>query len=114
MFRRRRKPSWLIDPSRVALGSVLENGNRNLSRSHVRVKYRNEPEVLFVPLATFVRRCVEVLRGEASLDVEHLLVAPITKQRYAKFFDRLTDWGPAARRAYGLSPRQRRPGLRDR
>ena len=114
MFWRRRKPSWLINPLRVALGSVVENSGRNLSRSHVRVKYHHEPEVRFVPLATFIRSCLEVIRGGRSLDIDHLLVAPIIKQRYAKFFDRLTDWGPAKRRAYRSSLGQKRPESRDR
>jgi hypothetical protein len=42
-----------------------------------------------------------------SLDVDHLLVAPILKRRYAKFFDHLTDWNPATHRAY--RPRFGRP-----
>ena len=60
MFWRRRKPGWFIDPSKVAFGSVVENRSRNLSRSHVRVKYHRQSEVLFVPLATFIRRCQAV------------------------------------------------------
>jgi hypothetical protein len=108
MFWKRRKPGWFVSPSRVAFGSVVENGSRNLSRSHVRVKYLREPETRFLPLATFVMRCQEVIRGGRSLDIEHLLVAPIVKQRYATFFDGLTDWGPAASRACGSRPRQRR------
>ena len=102
-------PSWPIEPARVALGSVVENGSKNLSRSHVRVKFHHEPEALFLPLAAFIRRCRELIRGGRSLDVEHLLVAPIVKQRYAKFFDRLTDWGPATRRASRPRPWQHRP-----
>ena len=113
MFWRRRKPDWFIDPSKVAFGSVVENSSRNLSRSHVRVKYHQESEVRFVPLATFIGRCHEVIRGGRSLDIEHLLVAPILKRRYAEFFDRLTNWGPATRRAYGPRPGQQRPELRD-
>jgi hypothetical protein len=114
MFWRRRKPDWFIDPSKVAFGSVVENRNRNLSRSHVRVKYHRESEVRFVPLATFIRRCHEVIRGGRSLDIEHLLVAPILKRRYAKFFDRLTNWDPATRRACRPWSGQPRPVLRDR
>jgi hypothetical protein len=114
MFWRRKKPRWLVDPLKVALGSVIEKGSRNLSRSHVRIKYHHESEVSFLPLATFVRHCQAFIRGGRSLDIEHLLVAPVVKQRYAKFFDRLTDWGPAARRAYRSVPAQRRPESRDR
>lgn len=114
MFWRRRRPDWFIDPSKVAFGSVVENRCRNLSRSHVRVKYHHESEVRFVPLATFIRRCHEVTRGGRCLDVEHLLVAPILKRRHARFFDRLTNWGPATRRAYRPRPAQQRPELRDR
>jgi hypothetical protein len=99
MFWRRRKAEWFIDPSKVAFGVVVENSCRNLSRSHVRVKYHRESEVRFVPLAAFIRRCHEVIESRRSLDIEHLLVAPILKRRYAKYFDRLTDWGPATRRA---------------
>jgi len=101
MFWRRRKAEWFIDPSKVAFGVVVENSRRNLSRSHVRVKYHRESEVQFVPLAAFIRRCREVIGSRRSLDIEHLLVAPILKRRYAKYFDRLTDWGPATRRASG-------------
>lgn len=99
MFWKNDKPSWLISPLKVTFGSVVENGRRNLSRSHVRVKYQHEPDARFVPLATFIQRCHEVMRGGRPLDIEHLIVAPIVKQRYAEFFDRLTDWGPAVRRA---------------
>ena len=101
--RSRRKSKWLIEPSNVAFGSVVEGGNRNLSRSHVRVRYRLEGSAQFVPLAVFIRRCTEAIRGGQSLRIEHLLVAPVMKQRYPKFFDRLTDWGPAIRRALGSS-----------
>jgi hypothetical protein len=114
MFWRRHKPDWFIDPSKVAFGSVVENRIRNLSRSHVRVKYHRESEVRFVPLAAFIRRCHEVIRGGRSLDIEHLLVAPILKRRYARFFDRLTNWGPATRRAHRPWSGQPRPVLRDR
>lgn len=102
MFWRRPKPKWLIDPAKVAFGAVVESSRRNLSRSHVRVTYCGAIDPQFVPLAAFVRRCREGIRGGASLDIEHLLVAPILKRRYARFFDRLTDWTPATRRAaYG-------------
>jgi hypothetical protein len=114
MFWRSRKPRWLINPLNVALGSVIEKGSRNLSRSHVRVKYHHEPEARFLPMATFIRRCQAFIRGGRSLDIEHLLVAPIVKQRYAKFFDLLTDWGPATRHAYRSTPGQRRPESRGR
>ncbi len=33
---------------------------------------------------------------------------------HARFFDQLTDWGPATRRAYAIRPGQRRPEARDR
>jgi len=110
MFWRRSKPSWSVNPVNVAFGSVVENGSRNLSRSHVKVKYLHESQVRFVPLARFIQRCHEVKRGGRPLGIEHLLVAPIIKQRYAEFFDRLTDWGPAARRALGSPLGQPRPG----
>jgi hypothetical protein len=114
MFWNSRKPTWHISPSKVTFGSVVENGSRNLSRSHVRVKYRREPEVQFVPVPKFIQRCHEVIQDGRSLDIEQLLIAPIIKQRYAKFFDRLTDWGPAARRAHGSPIAQQRPESRDR
>lgn len=114
MFWRHRKPRWLIDPLKVALGSVIQGSSGNLSRSHVRVKYRREREARFVPLAAFIRGCREAVRGGRSLDIEHLLVAPIIKQRYPKFFDGLTDWGPAVRRACGASLEESRPTSRDR
>ena len=110
MLWRRRKPGWLVDPSMVVLGSVVDSGNLNLSRSHVKVRYRHETKARFVPLATFVRGCHEGIRSGRSLDIEHLLVAPIVKRRYAEFFDRLTDWGPAIRRASSL-PREPTRGL---
>jgi hypothetical protein len=99
MFRRIRKSGWLIDPSKVVFGSVVDDGNLNLSRSHVKVKYRYENETRVVPLITFVRRCNESIRSERSLEIDQLLVAPIVKHRYVEFFDRLTDWGPATRTA---------------
>jgi hypothetical protein len=111
MFWRRNKPKWLIDPSRVAFGAVVEHRSRNLSRSHVRVEYRGVPDPRFVPLVEFVWRCREAVRDGVSLDIEHLLVAPILKRRYAKFFDDLTDWTPATRRA--RSARFERPMSRD-
>jgi hypothetical protein len=43
-----------------------------------------------------------------------LLVAPILKQRHAEFFDGLTDWGPATRRACGPPARRQHPERRDR
>ncbi len=67
----------------------------------------------FVPLAAFIRRCNEVMHNGRQLEIEHLLVAPILKQRYAVFFDGLTDWGPATRRAYTSSPTRQRPTSRD-
>jgi hypothetical protein len=101
MLWRRNRPKWLIDPSKVAFGAVVEHGSRNLSRSHVRVQYRGVSDPRFVPLAEFVRRCREAVRDGVSLDIEHLLVAPILKRRHAKFFDHLTDWTPAFHRARG-------------
>jgi len=109
MLWRRRKPKWLIDPSNVAFGTVVENRSRNLSRSHVRVKYRRESEARFVPLVNFIWNCQEAIRDGRSLDIEDLLVAPILKRRYTKFFDRLTDWGPATRRAGPLRSSRPRP-----
>jgi len=114
MFWRRHTPRWFIDPSKVAFGSVIEYRSRNLSRSHVRVKYHLESEVRFMPLATFIRRCQEFIRGGRSLDIEHLLVAPILKRRYADFFDGLTDWGPATRRACNSGSGQKRRVLLER
>ena len=114
MFWRRRTPGWFIDPSKVALGSVVENSSRNLSRSHVKVKYRKESEVRFVPMAKFIRHCQEVIRGGRSLDIEHLLVAPLLKRRYARFFESLTNWDPATRRAYRPGTGQQRPKSRER
>jgi hypothetical protein len=114
MFWRSRKPRWLISPLKVALGSVIGKGNRNLSRSHVRVKYHHDPEVLFLPLGIFIRKCQAFIRSGRSLDIEHLLVAPIIKQRHAKFFDLLTDWEPAARRALSPAPVRKRPESNDR
>ena len=101
MLWRRNKQKWIIDPSKVAFGAVVEHGSRNLSRSHVRVQYRGVSDPRFVPLVEFVWRCREAVRDGVSLDIEHLLVAPILKRRYATFFDRLTDWAPASRRARG-------------
>ena len=108
MFWRGRKPKFLIDPANVGFGSVVDNHRRNLSRSHVRVKYQHEAAALFVPLALFIRRCHEAIQGGQPLGIDHLIVAPIIKQRYATFFDRLTSWGPAARRAYSPLPAEQR------
>lgn len=103
MFWRRRMMKWSIEPSSVAFGSVVEDRSRNLSRSHVRVKYRHDSKARFVPLTTFMQYCAEFSRGGRRLDIEHLLVAPVLKQRYASFFDGLTDWGPATRTARRVS-----------
>lgn len=101
MLWRRNKQKWIIDPSKVAFGAVVEHGSRNLSRSHVRVQYRGVSDQRFVPLVEFVWRCREAVRDGVSLDIEHLLLAPILMRRHAKFFDHLTDWTPATRRARG-------------
>ena len=111
MLWRRNKPKWIIDPSKVAFGAVVGPGRQNLNRSHVRVKYRKALIPQYVPVAAFIRGCWETIRGGASLDIEHLLVAPILKRRYARFFDLLTDWTPATRRS--LRPRSGRPTVRD-
>jgi len=95
MFWKRPKLNWLIDPSKVAFGSVVQDGNRNLSRSHVKVRYRFGTQLRFVPLAMFIQRCQGNIRSGRPLGIEHLIVAPIVKRRYEKFFDTLTDWGPA-------------------
>jgi len=99
MFWRRPKPDWFIDPSSVAFGSVVDECSRNLSRSHVRVKYHHEAQARYVHLVAFAQSCRENMRIGRSLGIEHLLVAPIVKQRNTEFFDRLTDWDPARRRA---------------
>lgn len=109
MFWKRRKPAWFIDPSNVTFGSVIDPGGRNLSRSHVRVKFHRESQWHFIPLSTFVRRARAAIRAAGSLDIEHLLVAPVLKRRYTRFFDRLTDWGPATRRAHGSRYGPQRP-----
>jgi len=113
MFWKPRKSTWQIDPSRVALGSIVGNGGRNLSRSHVKVKYRPEGCFEFEPLPVFIRRCHEALSGGRTLEIEHLVVAPIVQQRHNAFFDRLTDWGPARRRAYQPTSGRKRPALMD-
>jgi hypothetical protein len=112
MFWKRRKPGWFVDPAKVRFGSVLDHTNQNLSRSHVRVKYDHEHEARFVPLVDFISRCREAIRVGRSLGIEHLLVAPIVKQRHASFFDCLTDWAPAMRRASVTPARRRRPEAR--
>lgn len=105
MFWSRRKPAWFIDPSKVAFGSVVESNIRNLSRSHVKVKYHGDTVAQFMPFGSFVVRCQACIRDGHALDIEHLLVAPVIKQRHARFFDRLTDWGPATLRARNRSRR---------
>lgn len=99
MFWNRHKPDWYVDPSVVAYGSVAENRKHNLSRSHVKVRYRGRSVARLMPVEEFVRQCREHIRDGRALRIEHLLVAPILKRRYATFFDDLTDWGPADRRA---------------
>jgi hypothetical protein len=95
MLWKRPKSNWPIEPSKVAFGSVVQDGTRNLSRSHVKVRYRFGTKSQFVPLATFIQHCQDTIRNGRSLGIEHLLVAPIVKRRYERFFDALTDWGPA-------------------
>ena len=113
MFWKLRKTTWQIDPARVALGSIVGEGGRNLSRSHVKVKYRFGGSFHFEPLPVFIRRCNEALSGGPALEIEHLVVAPIVQQRHVAFFERLTDWGPARRRAYQPSSGRKRPALMD-
>jgi hypothetical protein len=113
MFWKPRKPTWYIDPSRVALASIVGNGGRNLSRSHVKVKYRLDGTFQFEPLPAFIRRCHEAMNDGRALEIERLVVAPIIQQRHNAFFDRLTDWGPARRRAYQPTSGRKRPGLED-
>jgi len=98
MFWSRPKPRWFIDPSKVAFGSVVELRIRNLSRSHVKVSYGGT-HAQFIPLGSFMRRCQKSIRNGHTLGIEHLRVAPVLKQRHARFFDSLTDWRPATRRA---------------
>jgi len=114
MFWKSRKPRWLVSPLKVSLGSVIGRGNRNLSRSHIRVKYQHDSEVRFLPLGVFIRKCQAFMRSGDPLDIEHLQVAPILKQRHAKFFDLLTDWKPATRRATRSAAERQRPELNDR
>jgi hypothetical protein len=92
-------PAWFIDPSRVAVGSVVESSLGDVSRTHVGVKYRSEASVLFIPFHSFVQRCQACVVAGQSLDIEHLIVAAGLKQRHASYFDVLTDWGPALQRA---------------
>jgi len=113
MFWRRSKSSWPVESSKVQLGSVVDLRGQHLGRTHVRVKYLRESQAQFVPLVTFVQRCQEALRDGKPLRIDHLLVAPIIKQRYAEFFDRLTDWGPATRRALGSRTGPQRRELED-
>lgn len=108
---KRRRPVWLIDPSKVAFGSVIQDRSRNLSRSHVRVKYNRESSARFVALDAFVQRCHEYIGRGLSLDIEDLLVAPILKRSHGRFFDLLTDWGPATRRAGKPRPDLRPPAI---
>lgn len=102
----RRKKSWSIDPSSVEFGSVVEGTDRNLSRTHVRVKYCRTAAAEIVPLAAFVERSSAALRSGRALEIERLLVSPWIKQRHTEFFDRLTNWTPAARRALRDSSRR--------
>lgn len=99
MLRRRKKCLWFIDPSRVAFGSVVERGCRNVSRTHVSVRYAGDASANCIPFLSFVRRCQTSMLAAQPLNVEHLLVAPILKQRHASYFDVLTDWRPAEQRA---------------
>ena len=98
MLRNPRRPDWPIDPANVTFGSVVEGRTRNLSRSHVRVRFR-DAETIVMPVRSFAQRCHESIRDGRPLLVEHLLVAPVLKQRHTDFFDRLTDWGSAESRA---------------
>jgi hypothetical protein len=59
-------------------------------------------------VAVFAQRCQDAIRSGQPLDIEHLLVAPVIQRRHASFFDGLTDWVPAARRARELPGQQRR------
>ena len=114
MLWKRPKSNWPIEPSKVAFGSVVQDGTRNLSRSHVKVRYRFGTTSRFVPLATFIQLCQNNIRDGRSLGIEHLVVAPIVKRRYARFFDSLTDWEPAMRKAARSSREPTRRPLAER
>jgi hypothetical protein len=111
VFWRTHKPTWLIDPARVELGSIVGSDGRNLSRSHVKVKYRLDRDFRYEALPVFVRRCNEALSGGRALKIKQLVVAPIVQQRHTAFFERLTDWGPARRRAYKPASGRKRDGF---
>ena len=91
MLWRRRKPAWFIDPSNVAFGSVFEKGSRNLSRSHVKVKYHQGSEARFIPLATFGQRSREILRSSHGLGSRHPSCFRITAQAAAPDVSRLIN-----------------------
>ena len=97
MFWKHRESGWPIDPSKVAFGSVVDAAYGNLSRTHVMVRYRGWGGERYVPVVDFIRGCHDALLRERPLKIERLVVAPIIKRRYGKFFDKLTDWGPATR-----------------
>ena len=102
MWWRTRKSRWPIDPEAVEFGSVVGGRDRNLSRTHVLVQFaRSEPRCVL--LTDFTRTIAGRLADGRPLRVKRLVVAPLTKRRHAELFDRLTDWGPATRRALGSS-----------
>jgi len=106
LFWKRQGKTWPVDPARVAFGSVVASG-KNLSRSHVRVRYAGASRPQELPFEQFVKRTNAALLEGKSPRIDDLLVAPMLKRHYAVFFDRLTDWGPAARRALDPAPRRR-------
>jgi len=101
MWWKKRELRWPIDPEAVTFGSVVD-GRANLSRTHVCVQFaKGEPR--YIKIAEFARTTSPRLAEGRPLRIRRLVVAPLTKRRHAEFFDRLTDWGPAMRRALGSS-----------
>lgn len=101
---RRTTRNWPVDPERVQFGSLAAFG-REASREGVALRLTGEREARFVPFARFRRDVEEALARGRRMRVEELRVAPILRRRHAAFFDRLTDWGPATRRAVDRADR---------
>ena len=108
---RRKAPRWPIDPEDVVLGSVAARGGPSLSRTHVQVRYAGRPTSGFVRISDFIKETDATLKRGRALRIESLRVAPLTKRKYSYFFDQLTDWSNAVRRATSR-PKMIPPGKR--
>lgn len=97
-FRRTQIRHWPIDPEKAEFGSLAAFGTE-ANRECVAVRYRGDQELRCLPIAQFVRETRERMANGRRLEIEKLKIAPIARRRFSGFFDGLTDWSEATRKA---------------